>query len=226
MKYYGQFLPKVDEFIHNRYFSNNLSAKRSPFSSKKRDPGFFIECGAFDGITESSCFFFEETLGWKGINIEPSPPIFSQLEQNRTKSLNLNVALSDKSGLYEFSHAIHPTLGKNFGNGSLNHTELHLNELLEIGCDFESFRVVTTTYQEITVEQEIERVDLMVLDVEGGEMEVIAGMNGCSKEVLPRILCVEHTLVGLENLKRVLLTMGYNYDCSSNSNSFFVLQNS
>jgi len=113
----------------------------------------------------------------------------------------------------------------NFGNGSLEHTESHLNELLNSGCHFESFEVETATYQKIIEDHKIGRVDLMVLDVEGGEIDVIAGMKDCPRGALPKILCVEHTLVGLENLEKVLSTMEYSYDCSSHSNSFFVLQN-
>jgi hypothetical protein len=39
MKFYRQFDPSVDQFIYERYFKD------------KNSPGFFIECGAFDGET-------------------------------------------------------------------------------------------------------------------------------------------------------------------------------
>jgi|LakMenEpi03Aug12_release.lakeMendotaPanAssembly.Ray.scaffolds.fasta_scaffold59755_2 hypothetical protein len=58
-KYYGQvpnagYLYRgvpVDKFLHDNYFKD------------KRD-GFFIECGAADGLNLSCCKFFEETMGW------------------------------------------------------------------------------------------------------------------------------------------------------------------
>ena len=33
--------------------------------------GFFIECGANDGINQSTTWYFEKKLKWKGLLIEP-----------------------------------------------------------------------------------------------------------------------------------------------------------
>ena len=35
--------------------------------------GFFLEIGADDGVDKNNNLFFEETLGWNGICIGPSP---------------------------------------------------------------------------------------------------------------------------------------------------------
>ena len=79
MKFYGQFETPVDKFIFERYFPDtNIQ-------------GTFVECGAFDGQTECSCRFFEETMGWTGYNLEPVPWIYEQLTQNRPNSKNLNI---------------------------------------------------------------------------------------------------------------------------------------
>ena len=56
-RFYGQFDPPVDRFLFERFFAGS------------KRPGVFIECGAFDGETESSCKFFEESLGWWGTGI-------------------------------------------------------------------------------------------------------------------------------------------------------------
>lgn len=45
--------------------------------------GFFIECGASDGILYSNTYFFEKCLDWDGICIEPNPHFRDQLEKNR-----------------------------------------------------------------------------------------------------------------------------------------------
>ena len=41
-----------------------------------KENGFYIELGAFDGITQSNTYFFELNRGWKGILIEPSKTSF------------------------------------------------------------------------------------------------------------------------------------------------------
>ena len=91
-KFYGQL--EQDKFIYDRYFKNYSK-------------GISIECGAFDGVMESSTYFFEETLGWVTINIEASPPIFDMLETNRKNSININKGLSDQNDMLIFEHAIH-----------------------------------------------------------------------------------------------------------------------
>lgn len=140
--------------------------------------GVFIECGGADGISDSSCLFFEESLGWTGVNIEAVPIVFDRLRFNRPKSKNINAALSSKSGIADFTHAKHPVIGDFFGNGSLSHSELHKNELIHQGCEFITFSVPLITYRDLVRDLKINRLDLFVLDVEGHELDVIAGMEG------------------------------------------------
>jgi len=39
----------------------------------RRAPQVFFEAGAVDGLTNSNTLFFERTLGWTGVCVEPSP---------------------------------------------------------------------------------------------------------------------------------------------------------
>jgi FkbM family methyltransferase len=205
MKFYGQWSPPVDEFLYTNYFQNERN-------------GFFIECGAYDGITESCCKFFEESMGWKGINIEPIPYIFDKLIQNRPHSTNLMLAMSNYNGSATFTQAIHPSLGREFGNGSLSHTDKHKQSLIHQGCKFESISVQTITYEHLIVEQNVTKVDLFVLDVEGHEIQVLEGMKNCG--VIPKICCIEH---GHSNgLTNIMSELGYKLDKTSFNNSFFI----
>src|SRR5437588_3746561 len=208
-KFYGQFNPPVDQFLFERYFR-----KRS-----LRNAGTYIECGAFDGVTESSCLFFAENLGWRALNIEASPPVFEKLKQRRSGAINIHAALSDDSGVIEFTHVYHPVLGQNFGNGSVAHTKEHRDELDRTNCSYKTFCVPKRTYRSIIDEYELRAVDLMVLDIEGHELAAINGMEGC--DVLPGIFCVEFGHVGLENLKQVLGKLGYTFDTTSFANAYF-----
>lgn len=208
MKFYGQFDPPVDRFIFERYFPD------------KGISGVFVECGAFDGVMESSCKFFEETLGWRGFNFEPVPILYDRLVVNRPLAVNIDCALSDKDGFSQFRHAIHPELGGHFGNGSIDHHPAHLADLQLRGCTFDEFKVRTTTWKKFIEENKVDHVDLMVLDVEGHELSVLDGMKDCS--VLPDVMCVEFGHIGLERLRGRMSSLDYVYDISSNGNAFFV----
>ena len=211
MKYYGQFNPPLDQLLHERYF-------------RSANGGVFIECGATDGVSESTCKFFEESMGWTGINIEPVPYFFQKLELNRPHSTNLNLALSDEQGTASFSHAIHPVHGWHFGNGSLKHSSQHMDDLIQQGCDFVQFQVNTLNYKDLVEtlvgKGLLPRLDLMVLDVEGHELQVIKGMRNAL--VFPRVLCVESTISDADTLRHELEDLGYQFDVKMHNNSVFV----
>ena len=66
--------------------------------------GLFVDIGAYDGIESSNTLFFEETLEWKGICVEPISCIFDLLVQNR-KCKCINKCASDHNGFSKFLHA-------------------------------------------------------------------------------------------------------------------------
>jgi FkbM family methyltransferase len=208
--FHGQFSPPVDQILLNRYF----------FAYKR--PGFFIECGGFDGITESCCFYFEKNLNWNGINIECHPFLYKQLTRNRPNSVNLQGALSKEDGRAVFTHAIHPVHGLNFGNGSLLHQPSHLKSLEQDGCQFERIEVPTFSYKTITEKVEAKAIDLFVLDVEGFELEVLASLS--RDDLLPLVFCVE-TGHGIQTeTTKKLESLGYRYDGTYRNNSFYLHQ--
>ena len=46
--------------------------------------GFYIECGANDGVNQSNTWYFEKELGWRGLLIEPIGKVFEELKKNRS----------------------------------------------------------------------------------------------------------------------------------------------
>jgi FkbM family methyltransferase len=209
--YYGQFNPQVDCVLHQRYFPNKFN-------------GTSLECGAFDGLLDSSTKFFEENYNWKTINIEPFPHIFKNLEKNRPASINIEIALSNKEEIAIFKNYKHPTLGYNWGNGSMNHTNEHLKELDQL-CGKNNcveLAINCKTYSQIIKELNIEKLDLFVLDVEGNELNVIDGMIGC--DVLPDVFVIEHGHRNIEFFEDYLkkLNVEYKLDHVSFVNSFFI----
>ncbi len=206
MRFYGQWDPPVDKVIYEHFFKD------------KRD-GFFIEAGAFDGLVESSCKMFEESLGWRGINMEPDPANYARLCINRPNSVNLQMALSDREGTTTFTRVIHPTMGEHFGNGSITHQANHRRLLQNEGCTFQECKIRTITYHDLLQLVPITKVDLMVLDVEGHELEVMNGMRGAP--ILPQVMCIEHGQLGIEAIEKGMREMGYTFQLTSANNAYY-----
>jgi len=207
-RYHGQFDPPLDRVLHERYFHHD-----------PRD-GLFVECGAFDGVTDSTCRFFEDTLGWRGVNVEPLPAAFDQLVHNRPRCTNLQLALADEVAEARFTAIVHTRFGPLCTHGSLRHHPHHRAAIRAKGWGERDTTVRVVTWRRLVADLALERVDLLVLDVEGGELAVIAGMAGCP--VLPRVLCVEHGHLGVAPIAAALEPLGYRHDGGHEVNSFFL----
>lgn len=185
------------------------------FPQFNKSGGFFIECGACDGIVDSSCLFFEK-LGWKGINVEPFKEMFDRLLQNRSSSININVALSNFEGKVNFAS----TLNTFIGCGSIDGPNDYLINQLRGNKQHVIYSMVESiTYKKLIERQNIKFVDLFVLDVEGHEIKVIEGMKGC--DVLPEVFVIEYGHVGFKNLNDIVITMGYKLIDKDSVNCFY-----
>jgi len=214
MRYYGQVFNgvPVDAFFHDRYFKNKTN-------------GFFIECGAADGLNLSCCKFFEEFKGWKGINVEASPTKFAKLIKNRPNSfLNINKGLLNESGVYVFrdDNVDDPRYAPGWGNGSFEHTENHYTQLHQMGIELQESQVTTITFKELVEQAGVSSIDLFILDVEGVEPLVIEGMK--NSPVLPTHVFIEHEHIGLEVCKELMAELGYVCDWNDFCNSMYILK--
>jgi FkbM family methyltransferase len=183
--------------------------------------GWLTEAGAVDGVSISCCKFFEEFMGWKGINFEPSSKYYQQLIKKRPKSTNLNMGLSNKTEILIFKDVITPT-GECSGNGSFKHTKEHLDELTYHKIiSFKEYEVKTINYIDLIYKYNIQKIDLFCLDVEGFEIKVLDGMS--KSKILPTILCIEYNHLGLRNIIDYVLELniGYKFDFISFNNAYF-----
>jgi len=184
------------------------------FPQLNKSDGFFIECGACDGIVDSSCLFFEK-LGWKGINIEPFKEMFDRLVKNRSGLINLNVALSDYNGKANFAS----TLNTFIGCGSIDGPNDYLINQLRGNKHIIYSTVETITYKNLIEKQNVKVVDLFVLDVEGHEIKVINGMKDC--DVLPEAFVIEYGHVGFKDLNDVVIGLRYKLMDKDSVNCFY-----
>lgn len=59
--------------------------------------GFYIDIGAGDPDAESVTRAFYER-GWRGVNVEPSPPTYLRIVARRPRDVNINAAVLDRTG--------------------------------------------------------------------------------------------------------------------------------
>lgn len=128
------------------------------------DSGYFVDVGAHDGIVHSNTYALEQ-LGWTGLCIEPNVEAYADLRQNRPGYV-ANMAVSDHFGHVDFD-------GVRVTAGAPSTACIPLADMLNL------FRAPDT-------------IDYLSVDVEGHELEVLAGMDFDHYSV--RLLTVEHNL--------------------------------
>jgi hypothetical protein len=73
------------------------------FKNPLKSDGIYLEMGAYDGESGSNSLFFDEVLGWNGVLIESSPPIFKKMKSRRPHAIRIQMAAcQDPVGQIEF----------------------------------------------------------------------------------------------------------------------------
>jgi hypothetical protein len=65
--------------------------------------GYFIELGAADGLEYSNSLFFEKTLGWNGLCIEPNPIYQNDLKKSRNCTLSFDCISDEDNKTVKFT---------------------------------------------------------------------------------------------------------------------------
>lgn len=186
------------------------------FINKEVNDGIFVELGAMDGICYSNTKFFEDTLKFTGILIEPTIQ-YNNLIINRPKCDCYNVAINNTSGKVKFlgSHATAGmvyTMSENFRKG------WHKDNSNEYYVDSEPIN-------NICKKSNISYIDLMTIDVEGGEQVVLETIDF---NIPIYIICIEldnHNIDKDNNCRKILKKNGFILKKRLTINEFWINEN-
>lgn len=164
-----------DYFLHDA-----LHVYRTYF--KHQAPGFFVESGALDGsVFGSNSYYFERYLGWSGLLVEASPSNCDRLVRRRNETPRVHTvctALCASNGLTRFSSPTGGCCGAIGQGGSF---------------------VQCTRTQDLFRAYGVHHIDFWSLDVEGGEMNVLRGLDW---SIPIRVLLIESVTPSIRRLLR------------------------
>jgi FkbM family methyltransferase len=135
--------------------------------------GIFVEAGAHDGYTQSNTFYLERHCGWSGVLVEAVPELFRRARRRRRHSQVFGCALvsPEREGT---------TVAVAFGDlcsnvaGDSGHAARGLGPSRRRSYTVE---VPGRTLSAVLEEAGVGRADVLVLDVEGSELDVLAGLD-------------------------------------------------
>ncbi len=166
-----------DVFVYETFFKNH-DAK-----------GYFVDVGAYDGVTFSNSLFFERHLGWSGICIEPLPGAFQKLRNSRM-AVCLNCAASDRDGVGEFVDVDMPNFGKMYSGLRSEYDPRHIDVLRQYATGSQLINVALRRLPDILDENGVRKIDYLSLDTEGGELKILKSVDLDHYDV--RVISVEN----------------------------------
>jgi FkbM family methyltransferase len=164
MRFYSQL--NQDRFIYETFF------KDRPVQ------GVFVDVGAYDGVTISNTLFFEQTLGWTGLCIEPLPDAFAKLKASRRVPC-LNYAVSDTPGTATFLDIDMPSgFEKMFSGIKADYDERHMRVVQgSNGRVAREIKVEVRRLDDLLDAHGITRIDYLSIDTEGSEWKIIRDLD-------------------------------------------------
>ena len=138
-----------------------------------RGSGVFLEAGAHDGFTQSNTYYLERFRGWHGVLVEAVPELHAKAARRRPRSHVAQCALVAPElagGTVTVSFGdLMSTVGTDGGHAT--------GGLRNAGRAGYTVEVPARTLTQVLDEAGVSAVDLMVLDLEGHELDAIRGLD-------------------------------------------------
>ena len=180
-----------DKLIYEKFFQNQTN-------------GFFVDLGAYDGVIGSNTLFFENSLDWEGVLVEPSKKQFSKLAYNR-KNKCINKAVSNKNDYYEFidvvsGYTMMSGLNQSYYDDTLKIVNSDLNSTTE------KYNVEIQTFDNLV---NTKFIDYLSIDIEGGELNVLENIDFNFYKI--KVISVENNNPQVINYKDYLTLKGFTF---------------
>jgi FkbM family methyltransferase len=179
---------------------------------KDVERGFYIDAGANDPIGDSVTYSFYDR-GWRGINIEPLPRHFEDLQRERPRDINLNCAAGAEAGEIEVL---------DFGviGWASADTAMINQRRQETGQSGTAHRVPVMTLRDICQQHVSGDIHFLKIDVEGFEHAVLQGMDFDTYR--PWIVLVEAVWGQVAEWEKLILDHAYTFIYEDGVNRFYL----
>lgn len=178
---YGGFgLPAPDAAAvraagYSSQIGQDLLLDRHVFAGKCN--GVIVDVGAHDGVAMSNSLFLERERGWTALCIEPNPVVYEQLVEARPRCAN--VAIGPTEGSFPFRRITGYSemlsgLESSYSASDLRRIE---REIETHGGSWELIDVPLKRLDTLLREVGLDSVDVLSIDVEGGELGVLGSID-------------------------------------------------
>jgi|TARA_B110000914_G_C15461816_1_gene446265 FkbM family methyltransferase len=147
------------------------------FKNKKK--GFYLDVGSQHPIENNNTYLLYKK-GWNGLNIDLDKKNIELFNVARKKDLNVQAAIASKFEKRDFFF---------YHQGSPINTIVKDNADIQKATVNEIRKINTVTLNSVLENHNINTIDYLNIDVEGGELEVMKGFN--LQKYNPKLISVE-----------------------------------
>jgi hypothetical protein len=160
---------QVNKVIMHNFSETGLDKYLDEEIFEKQELGFFVDIGAFDGITDNNTFFFEKYRKWEGICIDANKTAIVELAKNRRSKI-IEACISESSDCLWLESGRFSGLLAHYDKSRLSPEDLFLNQ-------DRVKRITGRSLTEILVAEERTEVDLCIISAMGSEVSVLNSID-------------------------------------------------
>lgn len=181
-----------DYYVYNSFFQEQRS-------------GYFLDIGCNQPEYLNNTFCFETQMGWSGLAFDPISRYGAEWKAQR-KALFMPVALGADNAIRSFVEIVNKEGWADMMSAFADKARV---EDLQYGHRI--YDVSVRRASDVLSETDVTRVDFASIDVEGAELEVLAGLN--FELHSPRVLLIENNsgLAGDSRIRAYLKLRGYKF---------------
>lgn len=143
--------------------------------------GFYVDVGAWHWHEASTTAYLDAHLAWEGIAIDAQSAFAEGWREHRPRAKFFSYIVTDNAGAKEpffLAHALSTTDAARFGKFDMIDPE-----------KVERVEVETITLDALLDREGVTKIDLLSMDIEGGEPKALAGFD--IERFRPELVCIE-----------------------------------
>jgi FkbM family methyltransferase len=198
-------------------YTQNLEDYHLSLAFAGRKSGTYIDVGAGHPVADNVSFWFYER-GWRGVVVEPQAELADLYARLRPRDTAVCGLLGRESGEIDF-HVVDRLHG-------FSTTVEHIaQKAQQFGAGYRTVRTPMVTLAQLCAEHDLNEIDFLKIDVEGGEADVVHG--GDWQRYRPKVVVIEAVMPGSSEpawaaWEPFLMAQGYQFALFDTLNRFYV----